>query len=82
MSFLFRPADRRKGKSRGTTAASLVPVTAEQSYTVVDGDSLWKIAGRQLGDGKKWAKIYEANRDKIKDPDIIYPGQVLTMPKA
>jgi nucleoid-associated protein YgaU len=51
-----------------------------RSYTVVSGDSLSKIAKREYGDAQKWRQIYEANRDQIKDPDLIYPGQVLTIP--
>jgi nucleoid-associated protein YgaU len=51
-----------------------------RSYTVVAGDSLSKIAKREYGDAQKWQQIYEANRDKIKDPDLIYPGQVLNIP--
>jgi nucleoid-associated protein YgaU len=44
------------------------------------GDSLSKIAKRELGDANKWHAIYEANRDTIKNPDLIHPGQVLTLP--
>lgn len=53
---------------------------AGQVYVVVDGDSLWKIAQRHYGDGERWRRIYEANRDVIKDPDRIYPGQQLRIP--
>lgn len=56
------------------------PATAGRTYTVVSGDSLSKIAQRELGDASKWKAIYEANRDKIDDPDLIHPGQVLTLP--
>ena len=51
-----------------------------RSYTVVAGDSLSKIAKREYGDAGKWRQIYDANREQIKDPDLIYPGQVLTIP--
>jgi nucleoid-associated protein YgaU len=44
------------------------------------GDSLWRIARRHLGKGKKWAKFYAANKEKIDNPDLIYPGQVLIIP--
>ena len=54
--------------------------TSARTYTVVAGDSLSKIAKRELGDATKWNAIYEANRDKIKNPDLIHPGQVLTLP--
>jgi len=53
-----------------------------KSYTVVSGDSLSKIAKREYGDANKWRTIYEANRDLIKDPDLIYPGQELKVPTA
>ena len=61
-----------------TTAPAAAP--ASRSYTVVAGDSLSKIAQRELGDASRWRAIYDANRDKIDDPDLIHPGQVLTMP--
>ena len=54
--------------------------TATKVYVVVSGDSLSKIAKREYGDAAKWHAIYEANRDTIKDPDLIHPGQVLTLP--
>ena len=52
------------------------------TYTVVQGDSLSKIAKHHYGDANKWRKIYEANKDIIKDPDLIYPGQSLRIPEA
>jgi len=51
----------------------------EQEYEVVSGDSLSKIGKRY---GVEWKEIYEANRDKIKDPDLIQPGWKLKIPKA
>ena len=50
-------------------------------YEVKKGDSLWKIAERFYGTGEKWVRIFEANTDKIKNPDMIYPYQRLTIPK-
>ena len=55
---------------------------SEQSYTVVAGDSLSKIAKRFYGDASKWTRIHEANRDQIKNPDLIHPGQHLKIPSA
>ena len=57
-------------------------VTTGRTYVVVSGDSLSKIAKREYGDAQKWPKIYEANRNIIKNPDLIYPGQELRIPEA
>ena len=65
-------------------AAVKPPVTSEveRSYTVVAGDTLSKIAKREYGDASKWKRIYEANKDTIKNPDLIYPGQTFKIPDA
>ncbi len=49
-------------------------------YTVVKGDCLWNIAKKFYENPFLWGKIYEANKDKIKNPDLIYPGQVFLLP--
>lgn len=46
----------------------------------VKGDSLSKIAKKYYGDAKKYPVIFEANKPMLKDPDLIYPGQVLRIP--
>lgn len=51
-----------------------------KTYTVKSGDTLWAIAARFYGSGAQYTKIYNANRDKISNPNLIYPGQVLTIP--
>lgn len=53
---------------------------SSRTYVVVKGDSLSAIAKREYGDPKEWRRIYDANRDIIKDPDLIYPGQTLRLP--
>ena len=52
---------------------------ADRSYTVVRGDTLWGISGMSVGynDPYQWPLIYRANRHKIDDADLIYPGQAL-----
>ena len=51
-----------------------------KTYTVVKGDSLSKIAKAVYGDAMKYPAIFEANKPMLKDPDQIYPGQVLRIP--
>ena len=53
-----------------------------RTYTIRKGDSLSKIAKREYGDAQQWRRIFEANRDIIKDPDLIHPGQVVRIPDA
>ena len=50
------------------------------TYTVKKGDCLWKIAGKVYNNPFKWGRIYRANKGKIKNPNRIYPNQVLTIP--
>lgn len=49
---------------------------------VQPGNSLWRIARRTLGEGVRYTVIYEANRDRIRDPDLIYPGQIFEIPRT
>ena len=71
--------------TNGTVTTELVSqVTATaaggRSYTVKAGDSLNRIAKRELGSYDRWNEIYQANRDKLRDPDILRVGMVLTIP--
>ena len=54
------------------------PAPAPRTYTVVSGDTLWAISERFYGDGSKYQVIADASG--VADPDLIYPGQVLTIP--
>ncbi|MBJ3763563.1 LysM peptidoglycan-binding domain-containing protein [Maribius pontilimi] len=49
--------------------------------TVQPGFTLWRIADENYGDGFKFVRVFEANADKIRDPDLIYPGQIFTVPE-
>ena len=63
----------------GMLATSMVAFAAE-NYTVEKDDYLKKIAKQTYGDEEKWEIIYEANKEQIKNPNLIYVGQVLTIP--
>ena len=62
-------------KGGGSTAPA-----SDESYTVVAGDSLSKIAKKFYGNANAWNRIFQANKDKISNPDLIRPGQVLRIP--
>ena len=64
-----------QARATGSNAYKL-PTT----HKVVKGDNLWAIAKKYYGDGSLMYGIYNANKDKIKNPNLIYPGQVLTIP--
>jgi nucleoid-associated protein YgaU len=57
------------------------PVEPTEFYTIKKGDTLSRIAKNYYGSGSKYPVIFEANREVIKDPDLIYPGQVVRIPK-
>ncbi len=65
----------------GNSNAATPAAATGETYTVVSGDSLSKIAKRHYGDAAKWHQIYEANKAVIgNNPDLIEVGQVLTLP--
>jgi nucleoid-associated protein YgaU len=51
-------------------------------YEIQKGDTLWAIAKSHYGDGNRYDQIFEANREVIKDPDLIFPGQKIRIPPA
>lgn len=63
-----------------SSAVGSADVDTDAYYIVVEGDTLSAIARRQYGDANKWGRIFEANRDLIKDADLIHPGQHLRIP--
>lgn len=73
--------------SNGNPTASVEPprsaetAPANSTHTVQKGESLWNISKKELGDGSRWKEIYNLNKDKITNPDLIFPDQVLTLPK-
>jgi nucleoid-associated protein YgaU len=71
----FERATPQAVASAGTVTATT------SSFTVQPGNSLWRIARNQFGTGTRYLDLYRANEGQIKDPDLIYPGQVLELPR-
>ena len=73
----FKREDRKK------LAKLVAPSTSPARINIVTvqpGNTLWAISRKRYGDGLLYVRVYEANRDKIKDPDLIYPGQLFDLP--
>jgi hypothetical protein len=62
------------------TSPSAVVVPKLATITVSRGDSLWRISRRALGNGTRYATVFKANREQIRNPNLIYPGQVFVLP--
>lgn len=71
--------------ARGTPSTARTPSSAGPAatdYVVKKGDTLSAIARSHYGNAGEWRRIFEANRDAIRDPDLIHPGQTLRIPAA
>lgn len=85
-----QPVERSAAKPAGnvnrpsapasSTDAAAPGSTSRRDYTIQSGDSLSKIAKKFYGNAGDWQKIYNANKDKIKNPDMIHPGQKIVIP--
>ena len=72
------PASTADAKTAGPDATIDTIATAR----VIIGDNLWNISRYRLGDGKRYTQIYAANSTQIRDPNLIYPGQVFVVPPS
>jgi len=72
---------RRQYEKTQAVEAQVHADTEDWTYTVVRGDTLSGIAKRLYGKAGRWPEIHKANQDKIKNPNLIYPGQVLIIPR-
>jgi nucleoid-associated protein YgaU len=75
-------SDVRSGSTSSAPAEPTQGAPGARTHTVVRGDTLSAIAQKEFGDASRWKAIFEANRDQISNPDLIQPGQVLTIPPA
>jgi nucleoid-associated protein YgaU len=76
------PASKAQSPEAAEPAEPAAPEEGEaRTYTVVSGDTLWKIAERMYGNGSQYMKIFEANTDLLENPDRIFPGQKLVIPE-
>ena len=71
---------RRRFENEMAQQAQLHAETEQMTYTVRPGDTLSDIAKRLYGKSRRWTRIYRANQDRIDDPNLIFPGQVLIIP--
>jgi len=69
-------------KATGAAGSATAGGAGAQTYTVKAGDSLSKIAQRELGDSNAYMEIFNLNKDQLSDPDKIKPGQVLKLRSA
>jgi LysM repeat protein len=74
------PPKSAGSNSTAPAGGNRAAASAPKSYTVKKGDSLWRIAQQQLGAGARWPEIYDLNKDKIKNPNLIYAGQAFILP--
>lgn len=80
VSFVQQKPQAQVEPQRETTNSPAPAPQQPRTYTVVSGDCLWNIAKMFYGDGSQYPKIFEANRDQIENPNLIYPGQVFVIP--
>jgi len=75
------------GNMKGVASVNGDALTAPEAeaeteyYVIKSGDTLWAIASKFLGNGSKYPEIFEANREVIEDPDKIFPGQKIRIPR-
>ena len=62
-------------------SAPAIEEAEDAYYEIQSGDTLWAIASKHLGDGNRYPEIFEANREVIQDPDLIFPGQKIRIPR-
>ncbi|MCA1415233.1 LysM peptidoglycan-binding domain-containing protein [Bradyrhizobium sp. NBAIM20] len=80
-AFAHAPAATAVASASPAEALTAAPAEAGGSRIIARGDSLWALSRLAYGDGSRYAVIFNANRDKIQNPNLIYPGQTFVMPQ-
>ena len=70
------------GSVNGDALVAPEPEGEVEYYVIEPGDSLWAIASKFLGNGARYTEIFEENKEVIEDPDLIFPGQKIRIPKS
>lgn len=71
---------KREPSEKLVEATEEIDIKKVLAVTVQPGMTLWAISKENYGDGRLYVQVFEANRDRIRNPDLIYPGQVFTVP--
>ncbi len=79
--FKREPVEVLQAAEAQTSAQPLETPAPIRSVTVQAGDTLWAISRERFGDGVLYVRLFDANRELIRDPDLIFPGQVFTIPE-
>ena len=79
--FKREPVEVLQAADTATTADAAAETPPIRQVTVQKGDTLWAISRERFGDGVLYVRLFDANRDLIRDPDLIYPGQIFTIPE-
>jgi nucleoid-associated protein YgaU len=75
-----QPASSPSGGTASAPGPAAAVVKEVRTATVVRGDSLWRISKKMLGRGTRYTQIYEANASQIRNPSLVFPGQVFVLP--
>jgi len=76
-----RPSSKTAGRQSDESSSSAVAPPRRTTSVVSRGDSLWRISRATYGAGALYERVYKANRDRIRNPNLIYPGQVFVLPE-
>ncbi|WP_293721109.1 Ig-like domain-containing protein [Stappia sp.] len=79
---VLRPLDASGSSDAGSGAQGSGETRQVPSVIIRTGDNLWTISQRRYGQGVRYTTIYQANKDQIRNPDLIYPGQIFMLPES